>query len=665
VSGPDGSTFVILNGQLFRNNDERGDSWEKIADDVKAVAADPRNGKVLYTVDSQNHLLKSLDTGGKWITLSTGISDASLMSVYVSPANDQDVYVGTSRGLFRTSDAGFTWRATSFTQPVGQVYVNHRSPSYQYLLSVGIVYVSSDGGNTWKKSETGLPVELVRGTGRTASKAPCRTSLLAFVDWEKPFLLAATYNKGVFRSDDNGASWRSASVGFDAGTLATSAFVASKQVVLVSPDVLYSSTDCITWRKLPVVSGRNIIGSFLGAIGNPRRDGLFLNFRFDQDKGDTRRLGYRDPNGILIGLNYGVTPHSEIDSLWVGQRTNRPVIFAVTANLTDIEQNQRYARPTFVSASQDGGYSWEFIGKLECGSSAASPRGLQSTVWVYGDLPCVHGTQDGGVTWGHLSGFEFPYSNAAVSSIQFDPKNYSVAYYCSGVNEYYLYRYQLDSATKVGQATNLKVIAWDVLADEANPSVLFTDTAHVSSDGGWTWTDKSPSLTKFLGSVPPLSTRTLKLVSFRNAEIRAVIGQFNRMSGGGIVRIIRSQDSGSSWSAVATIDSRSPEFAWDKWPRVLRNSNDPSNFFVVAFVPFPSQHSNMLRLLETKDDGVTWHEIYSCAATERDVQRETDIIRAVAQSQEGQKRILYVGGRHGLWKSVDEGKTWNKSGGVQ
>jgi photosystem II stability/assembly factor-like uncharacterized protein len=73
----------------------------------------------------------------------------------------------------------------------------------------------------------------------------------------------------------------------------------------------------------------------------------------------------------------------------------------------------------------------------------------------------------------------------------------------------------------------------------------------------------------------------------------------------------------------------------------------------------------MLRLLETKDDGVTWHEIYSCAATERDVQRETDIIRAVAQSQEGQKRILYVGGRHGLWKSVDEGKTWNKSGGVQ
>ena len=664
VSTPGGEVYLIFYNQLYHSIRDEADSWDQLASGMKAVAIDPQNPKVLYGIDTQNHIVKSLDAGQNWITLNTGLPNIALLALSVNPANSQEVFVGTASGLFKTTDAGFSWHPTSFMLAVNQIFANPHSSSSQYLLSAGTIFASSDGGSTWKKSESGLPVELVRGAGRTASKVPAHVSLLIFVDWQKPFLLAATYNKGVFRSDDGGISWVPAGTGLELSEPFVTAAIGKRRIVLAAPDFLYGSIDGMNWTKIAIKSGRNTPKSYLGVIEYPKREGILLHFRFAQDTGDTMRIGYLDTKGVLVGLNYGVVPHSEIDSVSVGQTNGRPAIFATTANLYDSDQVERNTRPTFTSVSTDYGYSWDIIGKPVCGESAASPRGADGEIWVYGSPTCITRTQDGGLTWNHLPGVEFRFGNASMSNLEFDPKDHNVAYYCVGVNEYYLYRYQFNSATKQGQAVDLKVVASDVLVDETNPSALFTDSTHLSPDGGWTWTDKSASLANLFGGVPALSNRTFKLVSFRSGEIRAVVGQFDRMSSNGSITVIRSPDSGTTWQQVATVESRAPQFQW-QWPKVFRNRIDSSNFFVVTFASSQTRGSNAIKLLETKDGGRNWREVYSRTTTQDDNQREAEIIHSVAQIREGANRDLLIGGRYGLWKSADEGATWKRLGGAQ
>ena len=89
--------------------------------------------------------------------------------------------------------------------------------------------------------------------------------------------------------------------------------------------------------------------------------------------------------------------------------------------------------------------------------------------------------------WQHLPGFEFRYSNGEMRNLRVDANNRNIAYYTVGVNERYCFHYQYNSESKQGQAVDLKTLAVEILlTDEANPSTLFTDTARLSTDGGWT-----------------------------------------------------------------------------------------------------------------------------------------------------------------------------------
>ncbi len=251
VSSPTGEVFLLnthdsadswdrrLNNPLYHNTGDSGDSWERLASNMKAVALDPQNEKVIYGINTEDHLVKSLDGGKQWLTLNMGFPNLSLSTIYVNPADSQEILVGGANGLFRTTDAGFSWHPTSFVLPVNLIVINPHAPSSRYLLSAGIIFVSTDSGSTWKKSETGLPTELLRGAGRTATKVTARVSLLFYVPWERPFLLAATYGKGVFRSDDGGISWRPTGTGPGLPETFITASIGKQRIVLSSANSLY------------------------------------------------------------------------------------------------------------------------------------------------------------------------------------------------------------------------------------------------------------------------------------------------------------------------------------------------------------------------------------------------------------------------------------------
>jgi photosystem II stability/assembly factor-like uncharacterized protein len=55
-------------------------------------------------------VLKSTDGGASWQPSSAGITNASVQSLAIDPSMPTVVYAGTTDGVFKSIDAGASWR---------------------------------------------------------------------------------------------------------------------------------------------------------------------------------------------------------------------------------------------------------------------------------------------------------------------------------------------------------------------------------------------------------------------------------------------------------------------------------------------------------------------------------------------------------------------------
>ena len=97
-----------------------------------------------------------------------------------------------------------------------------------------------------------------------------------------------------------------------------------------------------------------------------------------------------------------------------------------------------------------------------------------------------------------------------------------------------------------------KVLAPDVVVAEENNKLLFTGSGQLSTDGGWTWVDKSKALSNMVQGIREGYRKPFKLVSFHNGQILAVVGKSEPTLSGikASVSIIKSSDIGSTWQKV-------------------------------------------------------------------------------------------------------------------
>ncbi|MGE5306163.1 MAG: WD40/YVTN/BNR-like repeat-containing protein [Alphaproteobacteria bacterium] len=69
------------------------------------------------------------------------------------PSNLRVMYVAMDDGLFRSADAGETWKALGKNlKDLKAVTVNPKKPNEVYTVTArGIIFKSSDGGTHWKR----------------------------------------------------------------------------------------------------------------------------------------------------------------------------------------------------------------------------------------------------------------------------------------------------------------------------------------------------------------------------------------------------------------------------------------------------------------------------------------------------------------------------------
>ena len=232
---------ATASGGVWKSSDG-GFSWRPIFDDqpissIGSIAVSPSDPNVIYVgsgeanirgnVAAGNGIYKSTDAGRTWTHVWKQEGQIGTMAVH---PKDPDVAFAAvlghafgpnpERGVYRTRDGGKTWQQVlkkDADTGASDVALDPSNPSIVFaglwqarrrpweLTSGGPgsgLYVSRDGGDTWKQlTGSGLP----EGTWGKVGVA------VAPSDGRRVYALIEAEKGGLFRSDDGGESWTLAS----------------------------------------------------------------------------------------------------------------------------------------------------------------------------------------------------------------------------------------------------------------------------------------------------------------------------------------------------------------------------------------------------------------------------------------------------------------------
>jgi photosystem II stability/assembly factor-like uncharacterized protein len=241
---PTNSRIVYLGsagGGVWKSNDA-GTTFKPIFDEycqsIGAVTVDPNDpDNTIYvgtgetwtrnSVSVGDGLYKSVDGGANWNKIGLEKSER-IANIIVNPKNSKEIYVAAlgalwgdseERGVYKSSDGGLTWKNLLYVNAktgCADLIMDPNNPNILYASmwefrrsgwsfesggSNSALYKSVDGGANWNKIHNGFPSGKLGRLG--IALAPSNSNILyTVIEAEKE------ERKGLYRSDDAGASWK-------------------------------------------------------------------------------------------------------------------------------------------------------------------------------------------------------------------------------------------------------------------------------------------------------------------------------------------------------------------------------------------------------------------------------------------------------------------------
>jgi photosystem II stability/assembly factor-like uncharacterized protein len=578
------------------------------------------NGRTVYAGTEFTGVFKSVNTGRTWFLTDTSLRGA-VRDLETDPVRPGTVYAATSQGIWKSDDAGRTWRNLTRlpeeTADVRAVVADPLSPGVVYISAAGgfeapRVFRSADGGASWQLANAGLPEGTVRAiavhprkrgvlfaatisgifrsnnSGRTWRRSGLRGSdvIDLKIDPVQPHRLYAVRivtdeeespptRPEIFVSEDEGGSWRLSASGLEglhAGRLAVDPFTPGIAYFFSPFSGLYKTTDGGGhWTAALVLdSGGQAYSGFQAMAFHPRQPGIILLGR----AGDGEPAILRTTQGGLTWSRSG----AGLRALGVKQVVADPgtpgVLYALSG--------------TALWKTGDAGRSWR---KLEVPSITLlqvvlDPR-TPSTLYLAA-AGSTYKSVDGGETWRRIEG-------VSLRVLAIDPADpdtlygadFTTIFKSTDAGEHWVDL----PATRGFQSTVLTV-------DPNRPSTVYADFRHLerdgvsrSTDGGATWSTileirsapLAPRLTFSDIAVQPGNPDRLLAAFFRSGF------DFIPTRGG----VYRTSDGGATWS-LSRLEARNPP------PPALALLFDPRR---------PSRAyagSTDGRAYVSEDAGVTW-----------------------------------------------------------
>ncbi len=236
------SFYVATSSGNLWKTENNGTTWQPLFENegsyaLGVVEIDPNNPHTVWVGTGENNaqrsvangdgVYKSVDGGKTWKNM--GLQDSGHISqIWINPDDSDMVMVaaqgplwndGGDRGLYRTNDGGESWsRILEIDEHTGvnEFVVDPRNfdnivvSTYQRRRHVWVlinggpgsgIQRTTDGGATWQKVSNGLPNKDDMGRIGLAGAPSAPDTIYAIVE-------ASDAERGIYRSDDFGITWR-------------------------------------------------------------------------------------------------------------------------------------------------------------------------------------------------------------------------------------------------------------------------------------------------------------------------------------------------------------------------------------------------------------------------------------------------------------------------
>jgi photosystem II stability/assembly factor-like uncharacterized protein len=409
IVGAEGKTLLAAtaDGSIWQSGDE-GQSWDVVSQvpvpSGASMNAIYRAGERLFAALGGKGLQRSDDGGQTWVVSDQGLHDLYVRVLVADPAGP-DLFVGTDRGIFRSTDDGRTWNLAGKANLIIEAIVAGPDHHTLFVGTPSGIFRSDDGGTSWLASSEGL-------TGVNV------TTVVAGAD--SNYVFAGTSGGGVFRSDDRGQTWHPVNTGLASLFIQTLVSGPDRQSLFVATaEGIFHSIDAGTsWQPanqglpdeaiqaLAVSGGTGVSpGSGQQPSGTSVQASVFAGgphgvFRFDEASESWQSAGEGlgrlnvwtlaqgvDANTLFVGGLLSENP------LALPQRFNR--LYPLTHNTPPAFQGGGVFR------SDDGGQSWhpvnQGLSNLAVQALALDPNGKRLFAGTLGGG--VFRSDDAGESW--------------------------------------------------------------------------------------------------------------------------------------------------------------------------------------------------------------------------------------------------------------------------
>jgi photosystem II stability/assembly factor-like uncharacterized protein len=639
---------------------------------VSGVIGDPNT---FYFGASAGGLWKTVDAGVTWKPLWDNFPEASpaVGAVAVAPSDPKILYVGTGEtnirgdvvmgnGLYKSTDAGKTWRFSGLrdSQVIGRIIVDPKNPDSVYVAALGHlfgdneergIFHSVDGGKTWKKV---LYVDNKTG-GVDVAFDPSNTKIMWAGMWQayrKPWIMeSGGPGSGLYKSVDGGETWTRQS----GGGLPEGIYGRINVAPTPNPNRIYAMIEA---KKGGLY--RTDDGGKTWALINDKNDyrqrAWYFNTVFADPKNadvvyvmNTSAYRSTDAGKTFKSLH---TRHGDDHELWIDPTDTKRMVNSndgggtVTVDGGETWSSQ-HNQPTaqFYHVATDDQFPYHLYGsQQDSGTVDIATAGREGQI-TDADWQDVGGGE---------SGFVVP-----------DPVNPDVVYadsYDSDITQYNVKTGAIRQITPwpwlpMGWAPkDLKHrFQWTapVMISRFDPHALYmgAEVLYKSTDGGGSWTQISPDLTrndksKQEGSGGPLTKDNTSIETYDTIFDVAESPLDKNMlwvgSDDGLVHLTR--DGGAHWADVTP--KGLPE--WATVQVIEPDAHNPAVAYMAADrhrLDDPKPY-----IFRTEDYGQTWTQITDGIPA--------DAYAHVVRADPERKGLLYAGTELGLYISYDDGAHW-------